>query len=254
MVAFLCRGAAIIRPSASMHPIRRATSTASGPRNSRSFNATPGTERAVFSALSGTRPKWSAAGSSHLFGTLSAVMLHTSKFDNLLADAPVTRLDVALDVYGIRPDDYVWELSKGIYRNPIMKEGKLQTLYLGNRNAAKGRALVRIYDKGAELGVPNLELTRIERVFKNNKLRVRDLPALSNVFQHTQMPRRPCRAGWPRSGWGPADASPLLPRLLRLPGITLRSRPHRKSHAEESAEASHQLGHPAVLDRQCHLD
>jgi len=126
--------------------------------------------------------KWSAPASAHLFGTIASVMLHTEKFDQLLQDAKVTRLDVALDVPGIRPDDYLWELKKGVYRNPIIKAGRLETLYLGNWKAAKGG--IRIYDKGAEMGLPGLTLTRIERVHKNNKLRLRDLAALPNVF-HT---------------------------------------------------------------------
>jgi hypothetical protein len=126
--------------------------------------------------------KWSATASAHLFGTVSAVMLHTEKFDQLLQDAKVTRLDVALDVPDVLPDDYLWELAKGVYRNPIIKRGRLETQYLGNWKAAKGG--IRVYDKGAEMGFPNLKLTRIERVYKNSKLRLRDVAALPNVF-HT---------------------------------------------------------------------
>jgi hypothetical protein len=103
--------------------------------------------------------KWSPSAKAHLFGTISAVMLHPANFDQLLADAKVTRLDVALDVPGIRPDDYLWELKKGVYRSSINKGGNPETLYLGNLKAAKGG--IRVYDKGAEMGVPSLKLTRI---------------------------------------------------------------------------------------------
>jgi hypothetical protein len=126
--------------------------------------------------------KWSPSASAHLFGNVSAVMLHTEKFDELLANAKVTRLDVALDVQGIRPDDYLWEQSRGVYRGPLNKSGKLETLYLGNWKAAKGG--IRIYDKGAEMGLPSLTMTRIERVYKNSNLRLGDLTKLPNVF-HT---------------------------------------------------------------------
>jgi hypothetical protein len=126
--------------------------------------------------------KWSASASAHLFGTIAAVMLHTDKFDQLLQDAKVTRIDAALDVLGILPDDYLWELKKGIYRSQLNKDGRLETLYLGNWKAAKGG--VRIYDKGAEMHLPGLKLTRIERVYKNSKLRLRDMTKLPNIF-HT---------------------------------------------------------------------
>jgi hypothetical protein len=126
--------------------------------------------------------KWSPSAKAHLFGTISAVMLRPAKFDQLLADAKVTRLDVALDVPGIRPDDCLWELKKGVYRSSIIKGGTPETLYLGNLKAAKGG--IRIYDKGAEMDVPSLKLTRIERVYKNSKLRLCDLTDLPNVF-HT---------------------------------------------------------------------
>jgi hypothetical protein len=123
--------------------------------------------------------KWSATASARLFGTVSAVMLNTAEFDQLLQDAKVTRLDVALDVPGIRPDDYL-SVRKGIYRSQLNKDGRLETLCLGNWKAAKGG--VRIYDKGAEMGLPGLKLTHIERVYKNSKLRLRDIAALPNVF------------------------------------------------------------------------
>jgi hypothetical protein len=125
--------------------------------------------------------KWTALASGHLLGTVSAVMLHTEKFNQLLANAKVTRIDVALGVLNIRPDDYLWELSKGVYRKVFIKGGKVETVYLGKLKAGKGG--IRIYDKGAEMGIPSLKQTRIERVYKDTKLRVRDLPKLDNVFR-----------------------------------------------------------------------
>jgi hypothetical protein len=125
--------------------------------------------------------KWSALAAAHLFGTISAVMLHTEKFDQRLQDAKVTRFDAAVDVIGILPDDFLWELKKGVYRSQLNKDGRLETLYLGNWKAAKGG--VRIYDKGAEMHIPGLKLTRIERVYKNSKLRLRDVAKLPNVFR-----------------------------------------------------------------------
>jgi hypothetical protein len=95
----------------------------------------------------------------------------------------VTGFDVALDVYGITPDDYLWEQGTGNYRDPVVHRGRLETLYLGNRSAARGKGLVRIYDKGVELGDPGLTLTRIERECRSNTLRVRDLPDLPNVLR-----------------------------------------------------------------------
>jgi hypothetical protein len=127
--------------------------------------------------------KWSASAKAHLFGTVAMVMLYTDKFRLLLTNARVTRYDVALDVYGITPDDYLWELRGCPYRDPVVHQGVPETLYLGNRSAARGQGLVRIYNKGMELGDPSLMLTRIERDCRSNQLRVRDLPDLPNVFR-----------------------------------------------------------------------
>jgi hypothetical protein len=107
-------------------------------------------------------------------------MQNSIMFAELLAEAKVTRADIALDIEGIRPDDCLWDLQKAIYRETITKAGELGTLYFGNRHARK--RLLRIYDKGAEMGKPELKLTRIEREYKSNKLRLSELSKLPNVF------------------------------------------------------------------------
>jgi hypothetical protein len=124
--------------------------------------------------------KWTRSGSSLLLGTLEQVMFYTPQFDQLLSNARVTRVDVALDIPGILPGDYLWAVSGGHYREWRLHSGKLETLYLGAKDATKG--FIRIYDKGVETGEPGLKMTRVERVFRSNKLRLQDLPARSNVF------------------------------------------------------------------------
>jgi hypothetical protein len=128
--------------------------------------------------------KWSPQAKSHLFGTVSAVTQHTPQFNQLLGNGKLTRFDVAMDVYGIRPDGYLWELSRCPYRDPVVHFGMPETIYLGNRSAAAGKGIVRVYDKGIEMGAPDLVLTRIERDCRSNTLRVRDLFDLPNVFRN----------------------------------------------------------------------
>jgi hypothetical protein len=100
-----------------------------------------------------------------------------------LLTAKVTRLDVAIDIAGVRPDDCAWELPKALYRKNIIKAGRLQTIYLGSSKTAKEKGQVRIYDKAAEMGLPGVAITRVERVVKASNLRMHQLPDLSNVFK-----------------------------------------------------------------------
>jgi hypothetical protein len=118
----------------------------------------------------------------HLWQELEHVMWNPGNFLDFMMKAKVTRLDVAIDIDGIQPDDYVWDTSKAIYRSHILKRARLETLYLGSKNAARAKGQVRIYDKAAQMKIPNSKLTRVERVVKSGVLRVADLPKLPNVL------------------------------------------------------------------------
>ena len=72
--------------------------------------------------------KWRELGAvAHLWGKLEEIMCSPPNFDEFLLAAKVTRLDLAIDIEGVRPDDCAWELPKASYRNNIMRAGKLQT-------------------------------------------------------------------------------------------------------------------------------
>ena len=127
--------------------------------------------------------KWNELGATaHLWGKLEEIMCSPPNFDEFLLAAKVTQLDLAIDIEGVRPDDCAWELPKASYRNNIMRAGKLQTQDLGSNKTAKTKGQVRIYDKGAEMGLPGLAITRVERVVKAGNLQFNELSALSNVF------------------------------------------------------------------------
>jgi hypothetical protein len=152
---------------------------------------------------------WKKLGAiGHLWGKLEEIMCSPPDFDEFLLAAKVTRLDLAIDIEGIRPDDCIWELPKAFYRNNIMKGGKLQTEYLGSNKTAK----LRIYDKGAEMGLPELAITRVERVVKAGNLRLIELPALSNVF--TGLKCYDVRAALAKPGQKGASLVPLEYRSM----------------------------------------
>lgn len=126
--------------------------------------------------------RWEA-NVQHLWQQLEDIMWNPENYLDFMMNAKVTRLDVAVDIEGIQPDDYVWDTSKAIYRSHILKRENLETLYLGSKNAARAKGQVRIYDKAAQMKIPNSKLTRVERVVKSGGfLRVSNLPKLPNVL------------------------------------------------------------------------
>lgn len=97
-------------------------------------------------------------------------------------EAKVTRLDIAFDLPGIRVGDYVFDRKLAPIRNCILRKGRLETIYLGQR--ARGQA--RVYDKGAEQGDPSLVLTRVEIATQPNRIGD-DLYDLKNPFANLQV-------------------------------------------------------------------
>ena len=77
-----------------------------------------------------------------------------------LAGARVSRVDAALDLHGIRIDDWIWDMPQRKKRHIISNAGRTETIYLGDK---KSRPMV-IYDKAtqAKLPVGGDDVTRIE--------------------------------------------------------------------------------------------
>ena len=155
------------------------TSTGRGRTNSRSCSAIPRTAQAAFSGSNGTRRSGAHSLSPPVRHHLRGHAAHRE-----VRPAPAGCEGDALRRRagrpGILPDDFLWELKKGVYRSPLIKHGRPETFYLGNWKAAKGAPDLR---QGRRDAHSRPELTRIERVYKNSKLRLRDLAKLPNVFR-----------------------------------------------------------------------
>ena len=106
----------------------RAISVANGRRKFVLVQCNPKNGKGGFLRLEWNPAKWTELGATaHLWGKLEEIMCCPSNFDEFLLAAKVTRLDLAIDIEGVRPDDCAWELPKASYRNNIMRAGKLQT-------------------------------------------------------------------------------------------------------------------------------
>lgn len=99
----------------------------------------------------------------------------------------VTRLDIAVDVPGITPEDiHIYIPGVKVSTLKRGKDGCVETIYTGSK---KSRLLYSVYDKvrqlKATLGVIHAGyLTRFEVIVRNKgkKIRLSDLPNMPNVF------------------------------------------------------------------------
>ncbi len=105
-------------------------------------------------------------------------------YTTLVKAGRVTRMDVAMDLMGIRLDDLAArsvKLKKSTVHSAV--DGGTETVYLG---ATKGNRRIRIYDKGKQLGetgqkLPSFPVTRVEAELRNVCM-LRNIPALGNPF------------------------------------------------------------------------
>jgi hypothetical protein len=123
--------------------------------------AGPKSNKGGFMRIDWNPARLTALQTEHLFSELNVSF---GLGADALLSAKITRIDIAVDVPGFRPGDYVWERPKSPVRNLLYKKGELETLYLGT--IFKGQ--VRIYDKAKEQGNHGQLLTRIELQQKPN--------------------------------------------------------------------------------------
>lgn len=129
-------------------------------------------------------------GFKHVYEKVLQETLHLSP-DQILA-GKVTRLDLALDLWGIRLRDFAWSMQGRQIRRPWTKKGGLESMYFGS--SKHGAAC--LYDKGKQQKLePGIAWTRIEL---RPKLMhpLSTLPSLPNAFAKV-MPydiRRACLA------------------------------------------------------------
>src|SRR5690606_2156335 len=116
-----------------------------------------------------------------------------------IGEGKVTRIDLAVDIPGVRPGDVVWQCAGRSYREVRSDRGRGQTIYLG-RERQNGAC---IYDKGlqAKLG-SDVRLTRVE-VRQRRMSRGAEVPALANPFGRIQV-------------FEPAAIKVLLPEATEL--------------------------------------
>src|SRR6185437_14073696 len=90
-----------------------------------------------------------------------------------------SRIDIAVDLHGISPGDFVWDIPAKRSREQFFHRGDLQTLYLGSKRA--GRPMV-VYDKARQQKLPaEVKLTRIE-YRSTTKVDVSALWGMENPF------------------------------------------------------------------------
>src|SRR6185295_6024415 len=94
----------------------------------------------------------------------------------------VSRIDVAVDIPGIRMDEFLFLESQGLTQRRIGRSGHLQTLYAGLPHGNQ----TRIYSKSGEMkakGTPlSHSVVRVECITRNPHLKVHDLVKLPNPF------------------------------------------------------------------------
>jgi hypothetical protein len=103
-------------------------------------------------------------------------------WDYILKHGRVSRLDIAVDLPGMRMDDFLLLPHTGVVYQRFMSKGHLKTVYLGT----PGTSQTRIYSKSAHMKALGLPLTqslvRVERTLRNLQLKVHELIKLKNPF------------------------------------------------------------------------
>ena len=113
----------------------------------------------------------------------------------ILENGRVSRIDIAIDLSGMRMDDFLLLPQQGIVYQRFLSNGHLKTVYLG----APGSNQTRIYSKSAEQKAKGLIVSqsavRVERTLRNQHLKVHELIILKNPFDKltfvTPMPSPP---------------------------------------------------------------
>lgn len=150
----------------------------------------------------------------------------------LFFEARISRIDLALDVPGIRPDDLLLSYGKCRIEQNYLVGGRTRNL-----GARSGDVQVRCYDKRAAMRhnngkrpsickepVPDHDLCRIELQLRRPSVRFCDLPQLTNPFKQLRIHSFPAPADvWDR----------LILRVARYEGLKsalaqLDWTPHKK--------------------------
>lgn len=95
----------------------------------------------------------------------------------------ISMLEVTVDLAGVAIRDVHALPEKAFSQKEIANNGRLQTLYLGKRNANQWR----IYDRTAKRHAHQQfsytgEVTRIERILRNTNIKLKDLATVPNTF------------------------------------------------------------------------
>ena len=94
----------------------------------------------------------------------------------------VSRIDIAIDLTGIRMDDFLLLTQQGLVYQCFRTDGHLKTVYLGKPSSNQSR----IYSKSAQQKAKGLtvlqSVVRVERTLRNLNLKVHELKNLNNAF------------------------------------------------------------------------
>jgi hypothetical protein len=141
----------------------------------------------------------------------------------ILEHGQVSRIDIAVDLPGMRMDDFLLLPEQGIIYQRFLSNGHLKTVYLG----APGGNQLRIYSKSAEQKAKGLIVSqpavRVERTLRNQHLKVHELKMLKNPFDKLTFvpPMPPPPPGESEKRWSSFQDSVqvrgLSPALATLP-------------------------------------
>lgn len=139
----------------------------------------------------------------------------------------ISRIDVAVDIPGVRMDDFLVLPTMGITHQRIFRDGHLETLYLGSKKGNQTRIYSKKKEQEANGKAFGQSVVRIERMHRNLGMSINELKTLSNPFETLllteQMPPPP--VGTDEKRWsrfqdsvkmrGQASALALLPKTQK---------------------------------------
>lgn len=147
-------------------------------------------------------PGLTGAGAEHVADYVLGGVLNRAHWE--IAAAKVTRVDIALDLHGVRLDDFAWDVRGKRIRRPFVNAPNLRSLGFGSPK----HGAVAIYDRtgkdGHEASQP---WTRVEARMKPG-CALKDLPAAANPLVRIDV--TDVRAAWKQLGRNRIEAEAML--------------------------------------------
>ncbi|MEO3470398.1 hypothetical protein AAFN86_00925 [Roseomonas sp. CAU 1739] len=154
-------------------------------------------------------PGLTPPGASYVVDQVLCMILNRAPWE--IAEAKVTRIDIALDLFGVRLEDVAWGVRGKRIRRPFVNAPTLKSLGFGSPK----HGAVAIYDRTGKDGHDaNQPWTRIEGRLKP-ACAVKHLPSTKNLFARLDVVD--VRSAWKDLGRHPIEAEAML-ALAQLKG------------------------------------